>query len=629
MKYASRGASQEDQVQAPEPMGPFLDEDLPHEPHHAWTAGPGGGDAAALLPWVDDIGPTVAPTAPVQGPPADPGKLKLDLKKKELRAGNPDDPNAGYFLASAKEQGARWRTSDGDFTGKVNKDGLDTRIKLDEDDQLHGTVDAKKKEGALAWERDGKNQGELYGKYESGNDWEGGVRKAWDLEDGKLNTGLRYQQTDQGGLTGIYGDYKSTDGKTALDGTAGVRNGGFVGGLSGSHAWSDTRKIKGSVAHDEDGTTAKLGGQYDNFTLDGNYKRTDAGDSYGLNGSYKLGDKGAINGGWNHSKDGDAFKLDGNYKFNDHNSMTGSLTHDKNATVGKLGGEHTWDGGSLSGSAEVANRANGTTTTLAGAYRNKGLSLDGTYVNGPDDDALSLNGKYKFNDNTSMNGSFKRDKNGNTFSLGADHKWGDKGNISGSYEHTPTTDKLNLSGAYTPNDRQSYTGSFGLENGPTGTQATLGLSERYKSPNLIHSLGVDAGLGTQNYVGMNGAIDGRLGKNLYAGAWGNARYEEGKQFTGQVGGSMTYMMNDKNALTAAALMNDKGQLEARLEYDMFKKSVADTQGLVDARKDPRLSLFLSYAQGGKRSMDDRFGGAPMMEMGNKGNTISGGIKLSF
>jgi hypothetical protein len=531
----------------------------------------------------------------------DPG-LKLDLKKKELRAGNPDDPSSGYFLASAEEQGARWRTGDGGFTGKANKDGLDTQIRLDEDDALHGTIDAKKKEGALAWERDGKNQGELYGKYESGKEWEAGLRKSWDLDGGKLSSGLRYQQTDKGGLTGAYADYKSDDKQTSLDGNAGIRNGEFVGGLNGSHTWSDTRKLSGSLAHDEDGTTAKLSGQYDKLNL---------------------------NASWLNNEAGNTFKADGGYKFDDHTKLDGSFASDPKGMTGKLGAEHTWTGGSLSGSAQVANTDQGTTTTLAGAFQNKGLSLDGNYVNGPDHDALSLNGKYKFNDNTSMNGSFKHDKDGNAFSLGADHKWGDKGNVSGKYEHTPTTDKLNLSGAYKPNEHQSFDGKFGYENGPTGSQATLGLSEQYKSPNLIHSLGVDAGMGTQNYVGMNGAIDGKLGKNLYAGAWGNARYEEGKQFTGQVGGSMTYMMNDKNALTAAALMNDKGQLEARLEYDMFKKSVADTQGLVDARKDPRLSLFLSYAQGGKRSMDDRFGGAPMMEMGNKANTITGGIKLRF
>ena len=591
MKYACRGVSSD--IPGPPINGPMFD-DPPADEDTSCLLGPGGGDASALLPWVDGAGEEPK-KKPDQG-------LKLDLKNKELRAGTPDDPNSGYFLASAKEQGARWRTSEGGFSGKIDKTGLDTRAVLGEHDQLHGTVDADKKSGALAWEHDGKNEGELYGRYGGGKDWEAGLRRTWGVGEGSLTTGLRHQVTAEGATDGIYGDYTSKDKSTTLHGDVGLRDGNVVGGLNGSHKFSDTRTITGSLAYDEKGTTAKLGGVYDNLSLDGNYAHTQDGDTYGLSGAYKLGDRGSLTGSYAHTKDNDTFKLGGNYKLGETDTINGSFSHDKDATIGKLGGEHTWKGGSLSGSVEVADRAKGTTTTLAGAYKDGPLSLDGSFAHAPDGNSLNLNGGYKF---------------------------GEQGAVNGSFSHTPQKDALSLSGSYKPTDQWSLGGKLGYERNADGTQqGTLGLSEKFRSPNLVHGLDLDAGVGTRNFLSATGSIDGRLGNNLYAGAWGNATMEEGKRASGQLGGSLTYMANDKTALTAAGMVNDRGQMEARLELDLFKKGIENTPDLVDRRKDAPISLFLSYAQGGTRAMDNRYG-APQYGLENKDATISGGIRLRF
>src|SRR5690242_7417909 len=45
--------------------------------------------------------------------------LRASVSRREVVDGDPADPNAGYFIASQAEQGAKWRTAGGGFTGTV------------------------------------------------------------------------------------------------------------------------------------------------------------------------------------------------------------------------------------------------------------------------------------------------------------------------------------------------------------------------------------------------------------------------------------------------------------------------------------------------------------------------------
>src|SRR4051794_9236296 len=77
----------------------------------------------------------------VQAVMAEMNGVRASIKNKEIAAGDPSDPNGGYFVAGQAENGARWRTGGGGFEGTANKDGLDTRVKLGADDALHGQGD--------------------------------------------------------------------------------------------------------------------------------------------------------------------------------------------------------------------------------------------------------------------------------------------------------------------------------------------------------------------------------------------------------------------------------------------------------------------------------------------------------
>ena len=189
------------------------------------------------------------------------GHLRASVKRRELVAGDPNDPDGGFFIGSQAEQGARWRTAGGRFTGTAGKDGLDSRYRLDSDDALHAHV-GKDGSGALAWERDGKNQGELYGSYHGGKDYEAGVRRTWDVGGGALTTGARHKVTGDGATDGVFGSYRTADGKTTTDAALGVHDGQFSGsaGVTTKPTAHDT--VAGSIAHDDHGTTLAASGTH-------------------------------------------------------------------------------------------------------------------------------------------------------------------------------------------------------------------------------------------------------------------------------------------------------------------------------------------------------------------------------
>ena len=261
-------------------------------------------------------------------------KLRASVDRRELVAGDPSNPEGGYFLASQQAQGATWRTASGDFSGSIDKQGLDTRYQLDEDDTLHAKVGSDKS-GSLAWERDGKTQAELYGRHGGATDSELGLRRPFELADGTLTAGLRHRTTATGTTDGAFGSYKSTDGRTTADAALGVQDGGFAGSIAGTHKLTDKDTIGGSLAHDPTGTRLGLSGShtYDGGSISGagELHRRPEGTTGSLSGTWKHHDT-TLDGKYTHGLESDKFHVGAAHKFSPQLDVSGSLDHERKRT---------------------------------------------------------------------------------------------------------------------------------------------------------------------------------------------------------------------------------------------------------------------------------------------------------
>ncbi len=402
--------------------------------------------------------------------------IRIDLKRKALAAGDPSNPQGGYFLASAEEKAARWRTEDGKFQGKASKDGLDASYQIDDDDALVAKVG--KKEGSVAWQRDGETVGEMYGR-KGPDGFDAGIRRTFDAGDGATVTPmLRHHQTAAGGQAELAADYKDKDASTTASGYVGVREsgGGFVAGVDGSHKFSDATSMTGSARYSPEGYSATVTGAH-------RFSETTTGDA-----------------SLSHARAGDA----------------------------------------------------STTTASAGlAYQSGGLSASG---------------------------------------------------------------------------RLTHAQPGGGEG-----QTTLSIHERYQSSKVIQSFNFEAGVGARDYATATGALDVQLAPSLYAGAWGSFSSEQGKQTTAAIGASITWTPADRLALTAAGVMNQAGQLEGRLQLDVFKSRI---DGISDIADDKKKALFSIYAgistNGGRGMLDDRYGAGSYKYDGQKQDTqFTLGVKIPF
>lgn len=400
--------------------------------------------------------------------------IRIDLKRKAIAAGDPNDPQAGYFVGSAEEKGARWRTGDGKFQGKANKDGLDATYKIDDNDAL--VAHAAGKEGSVAWQHDGKTVGELYGRKGSG-EWDAGLRRKIELGDGASVTPmLRHHQTAGGGQAELAAEYK--DASTTATGYAGVREsgGGFVAGASATHKIDDASTISGSLTHEPGKTVAGVSGTH-------RFSPTTTGDA----------------------------------------ALTRTFAGDQSSTVATAGLQ----------------------------YRKDELSADGRLT------------------------------------------------------HTQ------------PDHGQG--------------QTTLSIHERYQSSKVIQTFNLEAGAGTRDYATANAAVDMQLAPNVYAGAFGGFSVEGGKQSSASIGASITWTPAEKVALTAAGVMNSAGQIDARLQLDVFKSRV----GLADIADHRKKALFSIYAgistSGGGSLLDERYGAGSYKYNGNMQNDTQFqlGVKIPF
>lgn len=358
--------------------------------------------------------------------------LRADVKRVEIAAGDPGDPNADSFLAT--KNGVKWRAADGDFTGEVTKDKATSHYQIDENDALHADVSIKDSKGSLAWQHDGRTAAELYGDWKDKDRSELGVRRSWELGEGATVTGgVRHQTAKHPGAREsvasdqLFATYKQ--GTTTIDGGLGVSGGGLAGSASVSTALGKHDQVDAAVRHDAAGTSlsakhAHTFGGGATLTTDG-YVRHDDVTTGRVASTYN--DKGT--------------------------SIDGSVTRAADATTYHLGGSQKLDDRwTLRGNADHVDRgrdADVTTGALAATYKDANTSFDANVSRAASSTSLHLGAREQLSERLALGGS-------------VDHVQQD----TGAHQ---TTGKLDLT-YRTP----GLAGGFGIEGG-SGTRDYVGL----------------------------------------------------------------------------------------------------------------------------------------------------------
>lgn len=286
--------------------------------------------------------------------------LRASLERREIVSGDPTDPDGAYFFGSAEEQGARWRTGDGKFTGTAGKTGLESTYDLDDNDSIRADVD-KKGNGTLGWDHDGERMGELYRSSGGGQD-ELGLRRRWDLDDkGDLTTGLRHRTRSGASFDELFATHDTEDRRTTTTGALGLHDGKPSGLLGVTHKPNDKDTYAGELSHDAGGTTLTASG------------------THGLDGGKRISGTTTVH----HGSDGTTGSIGGSYE-DPHRRIAGSVTRGGDQTAFHLGGhEKLTPELTLTGSLDHVDRDHGedqTTLRIGERYRSgklvHGLDLE-------------------------------------------------------------------------------------------------------------------------------------------------------------------------------------------------------------------------------------------------------------
>jgi hypothetical protein len=495
--------------------------------------------------------------------------LRVSIANKEIVAGDPGDPNANYLDISQKENGAKWRAADGKFTGTANKDGLDTDVKVGAKDDIHAKVKPDKS-GTVDWNHDGKTEAELYGNYKDSKDYAAGVKRT----NGDVTEGVEHK-VDKGTTSDMaYADYKKGDSTAHAE--VGLKDGKAAEGISGATTIGKHDKATGSVSHDAKGTNAEIKDTHD----------FGGGTTGSLDASYKAG----------------TIAETGTLKTKT-DDFSETVSHDKKGTNVEVKDTHDFGhgtkasvdvkdaAGKLSETASVTHKGTHDTETATVAHDDKGTtgSLEASYQNG----------------GTKLDGNVKRQADQWTMHAGASQQVNKELSVSGKVDETiPDKGK---------------------------PETVVGVSEQYKSGKVIEGLDLEGGKGAHDYLKATGSVSGQLAPNLYGSGWGSYSYEAGHQNTAQLGASLTFTPQEKQALTLAGLIDEHGRVETRLQYDLFKDKINGISDLDQHKKDAMLSIFVSYSQqvGGHRALDDRFGGPDTFATPNTGSQVMAGFRIRF
>ena len=371
-----------------------------------------------------------------------------------------------------------------------------------------------------------------------------------------------------------YADYKKGDSTAHAE--VGLKDGKPEEAISGATTIGTHDKASGSVSHDAKGTNAEIKDTHD-F---GN------GTTGSLDASYKAG----------------TLAETGTLKTKT-DDFSETVSHDGKGTNAEVKDTHDFGHGTkasadikstdgkLSETASVTHKGTHDSETATLAHDAKGTtgSLDASYENG----------------GTKLDGNVKRDADKWTMHAGATEQVNKQLSVSGHVDET-VPDK--------------------------GTpQTDVGISEQYKTGKVIQGLDLEGGKGSHDYLKATGSVSGQMAPNLYGSGWGSYSYEAGKQNTAQLGASLTFTPQEKQALTLAGLIDEHGRVETRLQYDIFKDKINSISDLDQHKKDAMISIFVSYSQqvGGHRNLDDRFGGPDTFATPNTGSQVMAGFRIRF
>ncbi len=387
--------------------------------------------------------------------------------------------------------------------------------------------------------------------------------------DGAFTEGIEHQGTSNK----AYVDYKKGDSTAHAD--VGMKDGKDAESISGATTIGKHDKVSGSVSHDKDGTSAEIKDTHDfgggtAGTLDATYKNGAVAETGTL--KTKTDD---FSETVSHDSKGTNAEVKDTHDFG-HGTKASVDIKD---TDGKLSesASVTHKGAHDTETANIAHDEKGTTGALTASYENGGTKLDG---------------------------NVKRDADKWTMHAGATEQVNKNLSVSGHVDETiPDQGK---------------------------PQTDFGISESYKTGKVIQGLDLEGGKGSHDYLKATGSVSGQLAPNLYGSGWGSYSYEAGHQNTAQLGASLTFTPQEKQALTLAGLIDEHGRVETRLQYDIFKDKINSISDLDQHKKDAMVSLFVSYSQqvGGHRALDDRFG-APDYSTPNTGSQVMAGIRIRF
>ena len=582
---------------------------------------------------------------------ADLHKLRASIANKEVVAGDPADPKSGYFDASAQLGGAKWKTAGGGFTGTANKDGLDTSVILDPKDTLHANIKSNKS-GTVDWLRDGKTEGELYGHYNSSKDEELGLRRTQDVAGGSLTEGIHHQVGGGSTTDEAYADYKR--GNLDAHADAGLKDGKAAGSLTATDKLKHD-SLSGSISHDGKGTNADLKDTHDfgggttanaevadkngkwseTASVDHKTKHDDLAanvthDAKGLTGN--VTDKHDFGGGTTTSgqlsvQDGKLAETASVEHKTKHDDLTANVTHDAKGVSGNVTDKHDFGNG-ITTTGSVTDKDGQWSENASVAHKTKTDDLKASVAHDSKGTTVDASDQHDWGNGLSTNAVLHHDNASTTGSLAGTYKT-KHDTFDASVTRDKADTKLHADGTEQLTPALSLTQKLDETIPDQGKpQTTFDLGEKYRTGKVIEGVDVEGGRGTQNYLKGTGSIDAQLAPNLYGSAWGSYAYQEGHQNTAQVGGSLTFTQNEKEALTLAGVIDQHGRLETRLQLDVFKDKINSIDALDQHKKDAMVSLFVSYSTDtGARTLDDRFG-APDYET-NRGNEVTAGIKIRF
>ncbi len=289
-------------------------------------------------------------------------KLRASLDRKEVVAGDPNQPNAGFFEASAADQGAKWSTKGGGFTGTADKHGLDTHTKVDDHDEIHAKVGADKS-ATVDWNKDGKTEVEAFGKVGGAKDWSAGVKRDWDLGDQRtLDTKAEHTVAKDGTTDAVSAEYKA--GKTTVSGEVADKDGKLSETVAASAPIGKTT-LTGSLANDEAGLSEKLGADYKTADGKDEIAGTIAHDpkttAIGLSETHKFGADASLTSKLEASRGDKGFSGSWSEAYKDKTtSVEGSVAKNPDGTKVHLGATEQLDPKlSLAGNADYATGAPG------------------------------------------------------------------------------------------------------------------------------------------------------------------------------------------------------------------------------------------------------------------------------